>query len=198
MRVCGNTIRVRGEVIGFAAVSGYRGEFLPSGMSDFSLWEKCLSDQETPIEICRAVLPPLAVMLEQLFMHYETAQKNEYNLLLQYLNEYYADVTIDDLCIYLGRSKSHISHMFKHKSGMSVREYCNRRKLEDAKRLLTETDFSVTQIAFDVGFHDVSYFIAQFRDKYGISPLRYRKNNGIAHAIEGNGKNTEKSGTPTC
>ena len=54
-------------------------------------------------------------------------------------------------------------------------EYCNNLKLSDAKKLLLETDASVTEIALDVGFNDAAYFINLFRKSYGITPLQYRK-----------------------
>ena len=64
--------------------------------------------------------------------------------------------------------------MFKQTSGMSFRTYCNQLKLEDARKLLLQTDLPVTQIALDTGFNDVSYFIRLFRDRYATSPLQYR------------------------
>ena len=65
--------------------------------------------------------------------------------------------------------------MFKSSSGMTIRAYANLLKLEDAKKLLSETDLSITEIALDTGFNDVSYFIKLFKKQFGISPLKYRK-----------------------
>lgn len=99
----------------------------------------------------------------------------EYNLMLQYLNEYHTMVSLEDLSRHFGRSKSYISHMFKKTGGMSVREYCNHLKLEDAKRILISSDRSVTEIGLEVGFQDVSYFVNLFKKRYGNTPLQYRK-----------------------
>jgi hypothetical protein len=54
---------------------------------------------------------------------------------------------------------------------MTIRAYCNALKLEDSKTLLLTTDYSITDIALDLGFSDTSYFISLFKKKYGISPL---------------------------
>ena len=65
--------------------------------------------------------------------------------------------------------------MFRQKSGKTLRSYCNDLKLEDARTMLTDTDLSVTDIAMETGFNDVSYFIYMFRKKYGVSPYKYKK-----------------------
>ncbi len=146
-----------GNMVGFVAVSGYKEE------------------KEIPVELCEVLVPPLCSMVEQFFVKCVENGGSEYNLMLQYLNEYHTNTTLEEVSKYLGRSKSSISHMFKKSSGMSVREYCNHLKLEDARRILLNTDKSVTEITYDVGFRDVSYFVHLFKNKYGVSPLRYRK-----------------------
>lgn len=168
--ICKNT-----DVIGFIAVSGYRQPKTPAQCIDKNLPSEFLSDADIPVTLCESVIPPLGIIIGLLFTNYANKAKDEYNLILQFLNEYHSSITVSDLCKYFGRSKSHISHMFKSRSGMSISEYCNNLKLQDAKKLLLSTDFSVTQIAFDVGFNDVSYFIHLFKKKFGISPLKYRK-----------------------
>ena len=163
--------------VGFTAVSGYRKkEQFPRCNINNALWETALDDSKIPLELCDAVIPPLGLMLEQLLLNYSGKCESEYNLIIQFLNEYHGNITLSDLSTHFNRSKSHISHLFKNECGMSIRAYCNNLKLEDAKILLSETDIPVTEIAFDIGFNDPSYFIRLFREKFGISPLRYRKN----------------------
>lgn len=168
-------ICMKSEVIGFAAASGYRKCSDPANIIDNKLWSEYLSEEDIPITLCETLLPPLCMMIEYLFTTFTTDLKSEFNLLLQFLNEYHNSVTIEDICKYFHRSKSHISHMFKKKSGVSIREYCNKLNLNDAQKLLLTTERTITEIALDVGFHDTSYFIALFKKNFGISPLKYRK-----------------------
>ncbi|MDD6261706.1 MAG: AraC family transcriptional regulator [Clostridiales bacterium] len=154
--------------------SGYRRQPPPDSCG--GLWQTALSG-DVPLETLNAVIPPLGLMLERLFDCPSESPENEYNLIVQFLSEFHSHITLDDLCAHFGRSKSHISHMFKTASGMSIREYCNKLKLEDAEKLLKETAFSVTEIAFETGFNDTSYFIRLFSQKYGVTPLQYRKAN---------------------
>ena len=122
-----------------------------------------------------SLAPPLALMVELLLSRPMAEPDSEYSKILQFLSEYHVNVGLKELSEHFGKSKSHISHLFKTKSGMTIRAYCNTLKLEDSKTLLLTTDCSVTDIALDLGFSDTSYFISLFKKKYGISPLKYRK-----------------------
>lgn len=164
------------NAIGFISISGYRQKEPTINCVDYDLWKKALSKEKISKALCDSIIPPLGIMLEQLFERYSTGNTTEYNMFLQFVNEYHNNITLSDLCNHFGRSKSYISHIFKQRCGKSLRAYCNDLKLEDAKKLLSHTDASVTNIAFDVGFNDTSYFISLFKKKYGISPLKYRKN----------------------
>ena len=168
-------IRTGAGIIGYIAVSGYRPEVPPQPTFDLDLWLGALSGSPVPLEQCEALVPPLSVLLENLFSKYSGAAPDEYTLILQYLQEYHNSVTLSQLCAYFNRSASHISHLFKQRSGVSIREYCNRLRLEDARVLLLTTELSVTQIALDVGFQDTSYFVSLFRKEYGLPPLKFRK-----------------------
>ena len=163
------------EMIGFVAVSGYRGEASPKASSLRALWEDALSDTPIPQELLFTIIPPLVVMFEGLFAKYAHREVDEFDKMVAYLTEYHSAVTLDELCLRFHRSRSYVSHLFNTKAGCSLRAYCNDLKLTDAKALLEGTSLSVTEIAYAVGFGDASYFIKLFKGKYGVSPYRYRK-----------------------
>ncbi len=168
-------IRKDETTIGYVAISGYREKTVPTACPDSALWENALRKEKIPVWLCEALAPPLAIMLEQIFIRYAKEPANEFNMFVNFLSEYHTDITLTDLCRHFGRSKSYISHMFKRESGMTLRAYCNALKLEDAKNLLLDTTLSITEIALDSGFNDTSYFISLFSKKFGVSPLQYRK-----------------------
>lgn len=164
-----------GKVIGFICVSGYRGDIPPKNESN-ELWLKHLiNGKKLPEKLCETLIPPLNIMIKKLLASCEKAKINEQNAIVQYLNEYHYNTTLEGLSNHFSRSKSYISHMFKKTYGTTLGDYCNELKLKDAQTLLKETDMSVTEIAFEVGFKDVSYFINVFKRKTGITPLQYRK-----------------------
>ena len=158
---------------GYVAVSGFRRRTPPENCIAPRLWLD-LSAEEPPKPLCDALLPPLCLMLENYLIQHPGRPQNEFNAILQYLNEYHASVTLEDLSERFGRSKSYLSHAFRRESGKTLRAYCNDLKLEDARRILLTSDRPITEIALDAGFNDVSYFIAQFRKKFGATPMKYR------------------------
>ena len=68
-----------------------------------------------------------------------------------------------------------LSRFFKQHLGMTFQEYLKKIRLGQAARLLTTTDRTVTDIAFESGFNNLSNFNRHFRAAYGISPKEYRE-----------------------
>lgn len=166
-----------GRAIGFISVSGYREMEYEKKNLYTKGWKEYLKSEEIPIEICRTLIPPLCRMIELLFKYLpkEFTQGSEYNLMLQYVNEHHNKIELEDLCQIFHRSQSYVSHIFKKKTGVTLKTYCNRLKIEDAKKLLSMTDFQITEVAFAAGFNDVSYFISVFRRFTGSTPFQWRK-----------------------
>ncbi|MEU1308816.1 AraC family transcriptional regulator [Streptomyces cinnamoneus] len=72
-------------------------------------------------------------------------------------------------------SESHFARTFRATFGETPHRYLQRRRVERAMFLLRETDRSVTDICFDVGFGSTGTFSRTFRDIVGQSPRQYRK-----------------------
>ena len=88
-----------------------------------------------------------------------------------------SNIKSEDICKYVGCSRSLISHQFKEKTGVGLREYITSLRLEDAKMLLATSDLSVTEVAFAVGFSSSNYFANVFKRDVGMAPGEYRKKN---------------------
>lgn len=85
------------------------------------------------------------------------------------------DITSEDICRHIGCSRSLISHQFKAATGTSIREYLTSLRLQDAKKLLENSDLTVTEIAFTVGFGSSNYFTNVFKKEFGMAPGIYKK-----------------------
>ena len=71
-------------------------------------------------------------------------------------------------------SEAHFIRVFRATFGETPHRYLQRRRVERAMFLLRETDRSVTEICFDVGFSSLGTFSRTFRDILGESPSAYR------------------------
>ena len=75
-------------------------------------------------------------------------------------------------------SEAHFSRSFRAAFGETPHRYLQRRRVERSMFLLRETDRSVTEICFDVGFMSLGTFSQTFREIIGESPSTYRAGNG--------------------
>ncbi|MEU1351796.1 helix-turn-helix domain-containing protein [Streptomyces sp. NPDC005775] len=78
-------------------------------------------------------------------------------------------------------SAAHFSRTFRATFGETPHRYLQRRRVERAMFLLRETDRSVTDICFEVGFGSTGTFSRTFREIVGQSPRTYRKEAVAAH-----------------
>ncbi|MEU3530491.1 AraC family transcriptional regulator [Streptomyces murinus] len=79
-------------------------------------------------------------------------------------------------------SPAHFARTFRATFGETPHRYLQRRRVERAMYLLRESDRSVTDIAFEVGFGSPGTFSRTFRDIVGSSPRGYRKE-AVAAAV---------------
>ena len=75
----------------------------------------------------------------------------------------------------LGISHRRMSEIFKDEYGITLHEYIKSRRLEEAIRMLIDTDEDIIDIAYAVGFGGLSSFYSFFKSETGKSPLAYRK-----------------------
>lgn len=74
-----------------------------------------------------------------------------------------------------GMSEYHFNRLFKRAIGLAPSQYQIKLRLEEAKRMLRETDESIVSIANKVGYSNPSHFSHMFRKHAGLSPSDYRR-----------------------
>lgn len=72
-------------------------------------------------------------------------------------------------------SESYISHIWRSVTGSSLKDYITTMKIEQAKKMLRETGYSISQIALMLGYTHFAYFSSTFKKKTGFTPAEYRK-----------------------
>jgi AraC family transcriptional regulator, arabinose operon regulatory protein len=104
------------------------------------------------------------------------AEKNRIDLLLEYVqNNLGVAFELEELALYTNLSISQFSTVFKSRTGYSPIKYVNHLKVQKACQQLLLTEYSVKQIAYNLGIEDPYYFSRMFSKLMGISPNRYRK-----------------------
>jgi AraC-like DNA-binding protein len=84
-------------------------------------------------------------------------------------------LSLDELAAEAFMSPSHFAHVFKQVTGESPKSYQIRERLEQACRLLAETDQSAAEIALQLGYDTPSFFYRQFKSKMGLTTGEYRR-----------------------
>ncbi len=109
-------------------------------------------------------------------------QSNQYNHnILVYKAQKYIDlnysrpITLAEVATEMNVSYNYLSNLFNKESNMSFSDYLQNVRVSESKKLLTQTDESLSQIAMEVGFANQSYFTKVFKKTTGISPGKYRK-----------------------
>ncbi|HOJ46952.1 MAG TPA: AraC family transcriptional regulator, partial [Bacillota bacterium] len=96
--------------------------------------------------------------------------------ILEYIDKNLSSkITIQDIASAVHLSPSHLSSLFKQKTGLTVYSFILSKRLILARKLLMETDMLLDDIAEECGFSDVSSFIRCFRERVGTTPGQYRR-----------------------
>lgn len=99
----------------------------------------------------------------------------EVKFICEYMKEHYSEkITLNSLAESVGFSKYYISRLFKQHMGVTIIDYLIKVRLDKAKELLRDGEYSIKQISFMVGYSDPNYFTWSFKKYLGMSPIKYR------------------------
>ena len=103
------------------------------------------------------------------------SHKKEVYWIKKYIeNNYMNDINLDILAEELNFTPSYICRIFKNNTGIRITEYLNQVRIEQAKRLIRQTNLKVHEISEMVGFTRVSYFCTTFKKVTGIKVSEYK------------------------
>ncbi len=89
--------------------------------------------------------------------------------------EFYTAVSLDDAARSVGLGRRRFTELFREITGESWRKQVHRLRMDYAANLLASTERSVTAIAFECGFEELSHFHHSFKAAYQTTPLAYRQ-----------------------
>lgn len=138
------------------------------------------------------------LLLSLLCTHYEkkkelageNAAASDYRLgpaekVFSYINEHFTEkVTLEELADECALSRSYLSRYFKKLTGQTLFSYIQQTRLQYAAYLLQTGKKSITEIATESGFENLSYFNRIFKKNYGMAPGKFRKTGNNDKTVE--------------
>jgi AraC-like DNA-binding protein len=85
------------------------------------------------------------------------------------------EIDLEEAARKAGLSPFHFLRLFSGALGVTPHQYLVRSRLRHAARLLADEDIAVTDIAYDVGFGDLSNFVRTFHRAAGVAPMKFRQ-----------------------
>ena len=96
--------------------------------------------------------------------------------ILSFIHKHYQEnITVANISEHANISSKECIRSFKNTFHQTPMDYLIHYRIEQAKRLLKETDESITNIAFMTGFHNSAYFGKMFKKLAGMTPKEYRQ-----------------------
>lgn len=100
----------------------------------------------------------------------------QFSEILEYIDLHASEkLRLEDVADSLGYNKNYICHLFQKHIGQTYVQYLTQRRLENARRLLTDTALPIAEIALRCGFSDNTYFNRVFKRATNRTPAEYRR-----------------------
>ena len=112
----------------------------------------------------------------------QTMHNKPFNLHIKKAIEYVHDnydqnISIVNICDHLNINKSYFCSIFKTSTGYTFCHFLNHFRVEKSKKLLSDTDMSILDVAVAVGFNNQNYYSTVFKKFTGETPFSYRASN---------------------
>lgn len=89
-------------------------------------------------------------------------------------DNYMKKITLDVVSKHACMSRYYFSKIFRKEAGISYQNYLENQRIEKAKAILKNNNCTITEVAFAVGYEDITHFGRMFKRKVGHTPSEYR------------------------
>ena len=118
---------------------------------------------------------------------------NPVSAVLEYVRAHLSEpLTVADMANLVNLSPSAFAHLFRDVTGRSPYQFLKEMRLDRARELLIDGNFTVARISKEVGYASVSHFISEFRGRFGVTPRAYCDANTLHHELD-----TQRAGRAT-
>ena len=93
----------------------------------------------------------------------------------RYIQEHYGEpLTLDMVADAANMSRSYFCGFFRNVTGNTLTQYLMKLRVDKARELLLQSSLNITEIGYEVGFENHSYFDKVFKKLHGVTPLDFR------------------------
>ena len=129
-------------------------------------------------DLCAWISTALNEFLELVYSSQDSRKITQVTPAINYIDANYdKPITLAEIARASHLSASRLAHIFKEQMGITLIDYLTGVRIEKAKELLLATDQSCTEICFQVGYNNQSYFTRTFKSVAGMTPRRFRIQN---------------------
>ncbi|MFD0586415.1 response regulator [Paenibacillus sp. GCM10027627] len=183
----------------FQSVAGLRSKFTVHNLSSYIIWKldqyltamnedlfellgmdirnlDILMQFETVGDIRSWLVHRVFEISERLHQKHNTKDSKFIRNVMKTIRERMSEnITLKDIAQHFSFSPSYLGYLIKEKSGHTFNELLVQIRMEKACELLKQPNMKIYEIADQVGYRYLPYFSRQFKEKFGMTPLEYRK-----------------------
>ena len=132
-----------------------------------------LDEDEFYLERCAAMLK--SFIIETMFFSKNDRTPDLVKKLKKYLEENFkVNINNEDVGKIFSYHPNYVNRIFKEATGETLHSYLVQVRLKKALDMIIDGNMQISEVAAECGFSSYPYFIKCFREKYGVSPLKYR------------------------
>ncbi len=113
-------------------------------------------------------------------IHTESTKSNDIVYILRYIEENYNECTLNSTAEFFHMNPNYLSGFIKKNTGKNFKYLIQEQRLIQAGRLLKNTDISITAIAHEIGYDNMTFFYKIFKEYFHCSPNEYRSTSRLA------------------
>ena len=126
-------------------------------------------------DLCYKLQETIDVFTDCMFNYIPSKGNEITKKAIRYISQNFSrSLTLDEVAEHVHLNSAYFSTLFKQSTGSSFKEYLNMVRIEESKRLLSNTDYSIIDISLATGFEDQSYSSKVFKKYTGLTPKQYR------------------------
>jgi AraC-like DNA-binding protein len=139
-------------------------------------WVEKLLEAESFESLCQLMDRAILEFIDAIQVQKEERSNRKVAAILDFIRENYRrKLSLEMVARQAGLSKFRTAHLVKAVTKKTVFQILEETRIQKAQELLKKSTLSCTEIAFEVGYNEQSYFIRQFRKIVGVTPTRFRR-----------------------